>query len=496
MSGHFVFPPSLDRPRSLVPAWTLTGATLSSLLAGADVLAVLVTGLVCRRLNPLGHTGHTLREILVILATGALVAWLIQERGLYRRPMRGETMRLQQALAPALSAFAFVVLALLVWDGIASLATHAPSLATLANRNWLCAWALLSPSAVLALHAVLHPWTWEHVAGAEHRRRAIIIGGGDHVRHLAAHLAENPQDAFRVVGFLPTTKGARALALPTWSLLRDLLAVRDTIRAGDVDLIVIALPGAASWRIREIVGRMSALPIDIRLAPDLGSFHFRNARVSSICGLPFLHLRDRPISGTAAAIKRAEDLALAAAFLLLLAPLMTLIACAIRLDSAGPVFFNQPRLGFNHRLIRVRKFRTMRPGAQDLAGCRQAVRDDPRVTRIGRLLRRTSLDELPQLFNVIRGDMSLIGPRPHALGTEAAGQPFDKAVADYAARHRVKPGITGWAQVHGWRGETDTVEKLRQRVAHDMYYIDNWSILLDLRVLAMTAPSLWSEQAY
>ncbi len=118
------------------------------------------------------------------------------------------------------------------------------------------------------------------------------------------------------------------------------------------------------------------------------------------------------------------------------------------------------------------------------------------MTRIGRLLRRTSLDELPQLFNVILGDMSLIGPRPHALGTEAAGQPFDKAVADYAARHRVKPGITGWAQVHGWRGETDTVEKLRQRVAHDMYYIDNWSILLDLRVLAMTAPSLWSEQAY
>jgi polysaccharide biosynthesis protein PslA len=496
MSGQFAISPSVARSCPLASPWTLPAATLATLLAVADILAVLGTGLLCRRLNPLGHAGHTLREIFVIFATGALVAWLIRERGLYRRPMRGETLRLGQALAPALSAFAFMMLALLVWDGIASLAMHTESLTTLANRNWLCAWALLSPSAVLALHAVLHPWTWQHVAGAEHRRRVIIIGGGDHVRHLAAHLAENPQDAFRVVGFLPTTKSARGLALPSWPLLRDLLAVRDTIRAGDVDLIVIALPGAASWRIREIVGRMSALPIDIRLAPDLGSFHFRNARVSSICGLPFLHLRDRPISGTAAAIKRAEDLALASAFLLLLAPLMVLIACAIRLDSAGPVFFNQPRLGFNHRLIRVRKFRTMRPVAQDLAGCRQAVRNDPRVTRIGRLLRRTSLDELPQLFNVILGDMSLIGPRPHALGTEAAGQPFDKAVADYAARHRVKPGITGWAQVHGWRGETDTVEKLRQRVAHDMYYIDNWSIMLDLRVLAKTAPSLWSAQAY
>jgi len=182
--------------------------------------------------------------------------------------------------------------------------------------------------------------------------------------------------------------------------------------------------------------------------------------------------------------------------LCLAAPLMLLVALAIRLDSPGPVLFVQPRLGFNNRVIRVRKFRTMHGMATDERGCRQAVRGDPRVTRVGRWLRRTSLDELPQLLNVAGGSMSLVGPRPHALGTAAGGLPFEAAATDYGSRHRVKPGITGWAQVRGWRGETDTVDKLRRRVEHDLHYIAHWSLWFDLRILALTFTAVLRGGAY
>ena len=173
--------------------------------------------------------------------------------------------------------------------------------------------------------------------------------------------------------------------------------------------------------------------------------------------------------------------------LLMLAPLMLLIALAIKLDSRGPVFFRQTRYGFNNHLIRVWKFRTMYHHMTDVAGSVLTQRDDPRVTRVGRFLRRTSLDELPQLLNVVTGEMSLVGPRPHALQAKAGELLYQDVMHHYAARHRVKPGLTGWAQVHGWRGETDTPEKLTRRVEHDLYYIDHWSLLLDLQILLRTA---------
>jgi Undecaprenyl-phosphate glucose phosphotransferase len=299
----------------------------------------------------------------------------------------------------------------------------------------------------------------------------------------------------RIVGFL-SFDGALPAGGDGWPVLRSLRAVCALIQAGDADLVIIALPEAASRRIAAIMSRMSGIAVDIRLAPDTARFYRPDARVSSIGGLPFLHLRDKPISGMAAAAKRAEDLVLGVPLLCLVAPLMLLVALAIRLDSPGPVLFVQPRLGFNNRLIRVRKFRTMHGGASDERGSLQAVRGDVRVTRVGRFLRRTSLDELPQLINVVGGSMSLVGPRPHALGTAAAGLPFEAAAAEYESRHRVKPGITGWAQVRGWRGETDTVEKLRRRVEHDLHYIAHWSLWFDLRILALTVSAVFCGEAY
>ena len=202
---------------------------------------------------------------------------------------------------------------------------------------------------------------------------------------------------------------------------------------------------------------------------------------------PMLTIYRRPFTSWSRIVKRAEDMILGTAATVLLAPVMLLIAIAVKLDSPGPALFRQQRLGFNNNVITVFKFRTMKHRSAPETGVPQAQRGDPRVTRLGRILRRTSLDELPQLLNVLNGAMSLVGPRPHAL---AHNEQYAELIDDYLGRHRVQPGITGWAQVNGLRGETDTLDKMQRRVEFDLAYIDNWSVLMDLRIMVLTALSL------
>jgi exopolysaccharide biosynthesis polyprenyl glycosylphosphotransferase len=203
---------------------------------------------------------------------------------------------------------------------------------------------------------------------------------------------------------------------------------------------------------------------------------------------------DRPLSDWNAAVKAVFDRVVAAFALVLLAPVMLATALAVKLDSRGPVFFRQKRHGFNNEIIEVLKFRSMYAEMADVNAARQVTKDDPRVTRVGRFIRKTSLDELPQLVNVLRGELSLVGPRPHAIETKAGNRLYQDVVDGYFARHRMKPGITGWAQVNGWRGETDTVEKLERRIEHDLHYIENWSLSFDLYILAMTPISLFNTR--
>ena len=199
-----------------------------------------------------------------------------------------------------------------------------------------------------------------------------------------------------------------------------------------------------------------------------------------------LPLRRIPIEGSDRVIKKVEDILIGAGMLLLFGPLMAVIALAIKSDSPGPVLFRQERYGIRNKRILVRKFRTMYHDRQDLACERQTSKADDRITLVGRFLRRFSLDELPQILNVLSGEMSVVGPRPHAAGTKAAGKRFEDAIEYYMARHQVKPGMTGWAQIHGFRGETDTLEKLEGRLEHDLYYIQHWSFWLDLKILVRT----------
>ena len=244
--------------------------------------------------------------------------------------------------------------------------------------------------------------------------------------------------------------------------------------------------------------KLWVLPVDIRLSAHSNKLRFRPRAYSYIGNLPVLDVFDKPITDWDVVMKWLFDKLVGSAMLIGAAPLMLLTAIAIKFDSRGPVFFKQKRYGFNNELIEVYKFRSMYVDKCDATASKLVTKDDARVTRVGRFIRKTSLDELPQLINVvIKGDLSLVGPRPHAVHAKAEDRLYDEAVDGYFARHRVKPGITGWAQVNGWRGETNTHEKIQRRVEHDLYYIENWSVVFDFYILAKTPFALAkSENAY
>jgi Undecaprenyl-phosphate glucose phosphotransferase len=255
------------------------------------------------------------------------------------------------------------------------------------------------------------------------------------------------------------------------------------VRTHPVDEVIVAIPWHDAADIQAIVKRLKVLPINVKLCPDYVGWTLPVRRFLPLAGIPMLAVLERPLSGWNFVLKALEDRVLAAILIVLFAPVLLLIAMAIKLDSPGPVFFRQKRYGFNNNPITVYKFRTMHVGADSDLTVQQARRNDPRVTRVGAILRRTSLDELPQLLNVLNGEMSLVGPRPHAV---VHNEQYAKIIDDYLSRHRVKPGITGWAQVNGLRGETDTPEKMARRVQFDLYYIDNWSLLFDIKILLLT----------
>lgn len=265
-------------------------------------------------------------------------------------------------------------------------------------------------------------------------------------------------------------------------------AMDDLIKAarnGEIDDVVVAMPWNADRALTQAVETLKELPINVFIGSDLAGFHlaFRPA-FGTFENLPMFEVVQRPISGWSQLLKTLEDYAISLVGLILVSPLLLATAIAIKLESRGPVFFKQKRLGFNNQEFAIYKFRSMYQSDDVPAVTKQATKGDPRITRVGRFIRSTSIDELPQIFNVLNGTMSLVGPRPHALDHN---EEFARSVRGYFARHKVKPGITGWAQVNGFRGETDSHEKIQGRVERDVYYAENWSLLFDLRIIIMTA---------
>ncbi len=318
-------------------------------------------------------------------------------------------------------------------------------------------------------------------------RRAVMIGGGFRTSEVMRAMAAAPGNDIHVHGIFDDRSDERSPGVvdgvPRLGTVNDLLAFA---RTAEIDMLIITLPLSAEARIREILKAVAVLPLDVRLADFSNDPGFRRRAVAPPEG-GLIELVSRPLRDGELALKRALDIVGACVAILLLSPVLIGTAIAIRLDSPGPILFRQPRHGYNHKPVLVWKFRSMYAAACDPTARQIVTKGDPRVTRVGRRIRRWSVDELPQLFNVLTGDLSLVGPRPHALAAVSSRQEaFEAIVEDYAARHKVRPGITGWAQINGWRGEIDDPDTLRRRVEHDLQYIENWSIWMDLRILFMT----------
>ena len=364
------------------------------------------------------------------------------------------------------------------------------------SRGWALAWVGGSALALMTSRLVVTRLTFYLKRRGSLDHRVAIYGASDQGERLAAYIRNHGKLTLRMVGFYDDRQPARlgSTSLPLRGTSTQLIS---DIREGLIDQVIIALPWSADRRLREVVEPLAMTPVRIRLAPDVASFIFASRPVVLLGDVPVMTLFERPISGFDQAAKWLEDMILGLLFTLLAIPIMLVIALAIRLDSPGPIFFRQQREGFNNRLFEVFKFRTMYADRCERDSIVQARRDDGRVTRVGTILRRTSLDELPQLFNVLLGHMSLVGPRPHAASTRAGDRVFSDVVASYAARHRVKPGMTGWAQVCGWRGETRDEQALVKRLEHDLHYIENWSLWLDLYILIRTVGTvLMQKTAY
>ena len=367
------------------------------------------------------------------------------------------------------------------------------------SRVWMLGWFSAGLAALFIERAIVSMFVRYLTRAGRLDRRTVVVGGGADAEQLLEDLARQKDTDLRIYGVFDDRSDSRTPDViggyPKLGNVDDLV---EFARHARIDLAIFAMPITAEQRLLEMLRKLWVLPIDIRLAAHANKLRFRPRSYSYIGNVPVFDVFDKPIADWDVVMKSAFDRIVGALCLVALSPVLLITAIAVKLDSKGPVIFRQKRYGFNNELIEVFKFRSMYTEQLDPAAAKLVTRDDPRVTRVGRFIRRTSIDELPQLFNVVfKGNLSLVGPRPHAVHAKAADRQYDEVVDGYFARHRVRPGITGWAQVNGWRGETDTPEKLQHRVEHDLFYIENWSLLLDLYILAITPFALIkAENAY
>ncbi len=348
------------------------------------------------------------------------------------------------------------------------------------SRVWMYTFAGLTLTTLVAYrlcaYRALKALARKHFIG----RALVVLGVGDQARHFVSRIDRAKPHFTEFRGVYSLSAEDQDTDVSGHAVLGSIDDLIAAARRGDIDDVVVAMPWNNDRAVTQTVEALKELPINVYIGSDLAGFHLEfRPDFGTFHELPMFEVVQRPISGWSQLLKFMEDLTISAVALLLLSPLLLLVALAIKLDSRGPVFFMQKRLGFNNKEFAIYKFRSMYQQGDVPKKTVQATRDDPRITRVGRFIRRTSIDELPQLLNVLNGTMSLVGPRPHALDHN---EEFARSVRGYFARHKVKPGITGWAQVNGFRGETDMAE----RTKFDLWYIENWSLLLDVKIIVRT----------
>jgi putative colanic acid biosynthesis UDP-glucose lipid carrier transferase len=367
------------------------------------------------------------------------------------------------------------------------------------SRKVVLSWMMAAPVALVALRLQMYlGLRWLRQQG-RNTRCVVIAGAGDLGRRLAWNMVDTPWLGMRLSGFFDDRLAGEVELRPGskhskgYPILGNLDDMIGYIQENQVHMVYLALPLRAEERLREVVEALRDTTASVYYVPDVFTFSLLTAGFTDLRGIPLISLWETPFFGLNGWVKRIEDLVLASLILFIVSPVMLFVALGVKLSSPGPIIFKQRRYGLDGHEITVYKFRTMRV-CEDGLQIRQATADDHRVTGLGRCLRRTSLDELPQFFNVLQGTMSIVGPRPHAV---AHNEYYRRLIPGYMLRHKVRPGLTGWAQVNGWRGETETLEKMEKRVEYDLDYLRRWSLWFDLKIIWLTIfRSLTDSHAY
>jgi len=351
------------------------------------------------------------------------------------------------------------------------------------SRLVISAWAVATPIALFFYRYLFRYFLGQLRTRGWNKTRVGIIGAGDLGQRLAATLNDAKMLGYHPIAFFDDANDKIGKVFSNVPVIGNLdYFINKKNYSDDFDQIYITLPLRSEKRIKEILNALADSTITVKFVPDFFTFDLLHSRLTDIGGIPIISVYDSPLNNlTNRFFKRLEDIVLSLVILLLISPLMLAIAIAIKSTSKGPILFRQKRYGLNGKDILVWKFRSMT--VMENGDITQATRNDSRLTKIGGMLRRTSLDELPQFFNTLTGRMSIVGPRPHA---KAHNEQYRKLIQKYMLRHTVKPGITGWAQINGFRGETETLDKMEKRVEFDLYYIDNWSIWLDIKIILLT----------
>lgn len=467
---------------------TLSPSMFSGVIRLVELGIVLITGLLSFSYYVSFNTPHIFYYFLIMFLSGALFVLIMEMNNGYqinilRRPSR-YLKRVFMAWTTVLGLIAVTGFLLKVSSDF--------------SRAWFLIWAI-SGLVILITSRLFVSWKLQRWArNGIMERRAVIVGGGPSAEALIRSLEQQSENDIRICGIFDDRDDKRSppvvAGYPKLGNIKELI---EFARIAHIDMLIVSLPISAEERILKILNKLWVLPVDIRLSAVNSHLRFRPRAYSYIGTVPMLDIFDKPINDWDSVAKRIFDIVFSLLGIVFLSPIMLATAIAIKLDSKGPILFKQKRHGFNNEVINVWKFRSMYTEQNDPAARNVVTKNDPRVTRVGRFIRKASIDELPQFFNSLTGSLSLVGPRPHAIAAHSHNVLFNEVVEGYFARHRVKPGVTGWAQINGWRGEIDNEDKIMMRTEYDLYYIENWSLWFDLKILFLTPIKLLNtENAY
>lgn len=462
------------------------------LISGAmrlfDFLALSIVAITALTLHLLPELGMSTPHIVGAFIASLLATGFIQGMdGYLITTLRQFTSSLFKSLAAFTMSFVATVVIMFMIKGI-----------DLENIYWLGTWFGYGISYLAVSRMVVGTIVTRLMNNGRLERRAVIVGGGQPAADLINTMEANTASDIRICGIFDDRTDDRSPELVAgYPKLGNIAELVEFTRKARINMLIVSIPLSAEKRVLQLLKRLWILPVDIRLSAHTNKLYFRQRTYSYEGTVPMVDVFEKPIADWDSVMKRLFDIVFASLAIVALSPVMVVTAIAVKLDSPGPVFFKQRREGFNNEEIEIFKFRSLKTDQGDKSGINVVTRNDSRVTRVGRFIRKTSIDELPQLFNVVLGSLSLVGPRPHVANAQTDNKLWTEVVDSYIARHKVKPGVTGWAQINGWRGEVDREDKLKGRVEHDLYYIENWSMLFDLYILAITPFKLLNtENAY